>query len=106
MLVVSERGVARFIDARLVTRFHAADKYTLFRLDGDEHLVRDSLDSLELRLAPFGFIRVHRAELVRKDAVAAMVSEPPGAMLELNDGQQVAVSRRYLATTRRALNLA
>jgi DNA-binding LytR/AlgR family response regulator len=102
-LVVHERGVVRFIDARLVTRFRAADKYTLFRVDGNEQLLRDSLDSLEARLAPLGFIRVHRAELVRRDAVVALVNEPGGASLELSDGQHVAVSRRYLAATKRAL---
>jgi DNA-binding LytR/AlgR family response regulator len=102
-LVVHERGVVRFIDARVVTRFRAADKYTLFRIDGDEQLVRDSLDSLAARLASLGFIRVHRAELVRKDAVVALVNEPGGASVELSDGQHVAVSRRYLAATKRAL---
>jgi DNA-binding LytR/AlgR family response regulator len=104
-LLVHERGVVRFIDARVVTRFRASDKYTLFRVDGDEELVRDSLDSLEARLAPLGFLRVHRAELVRREAVVALVSEDGGASLELTDGQHVAVSRRYLAATRRALGL-
>ena len=104
-LVVSERGVMRFIAARRVTRFRAADKYTLFRVDGHEHLVRDSLESLEERLAPLGFIRVHRAELVRRDACVALFSEPGGASLELSDGQHVAVSRRYLAIVKRALGV-
>ncbi|MCU1278170.1 MAG: DNA-binding response regulator [bacterium] len=104
-LVVHERGVVRFIDARQVTRFRAADKYTLFRVDGDEQLVRDSLDSLAERLAPLGFIRVHRAELVRKDAVVALVNEEGSASLELSDGQHVAVSRRYLGATKRELGV-
>jgi DNA-binding LytR/AlgR family response regulator len=104
-LIVHERGVSRFVDARRITRFRASDKYTSFRLDGVEHLVRDSLEQLEGRLAPLGFLRVHRAELVRKDAVAAFVSEPGGATLELIDGQRVAVSRRYLAAAKRALGM-
>jgi DNA-binding LytR/AlgR family response regulator len=104
-LVVQERRVTRFVKARRITRFRAADKYILFRVEGVEHLVRDSLEKLEERLAPFGFMRVHRAELVRKDAVVSLASEPGGATIELVDGQHVAVSRRYLSAARRALGL-
>jgi two-component system LytT family response regulator len=93
-------------DARRVTRFRAADKYTLFCIDGDEYLVRDSLEQLEHRLAPHGFVRVHRAELVRGDACVALVREPGGASLELSDGQHVVVSRRYLAAAKRILGVA
>jgi DNA-binding LytR/AlgR family response regulator len=104
-VVVHERGTVRVFDARRVTRFRAADKYTLFRVDGDEYLVRDSLEQLEQRLAPHGFVRVHRAELVRGDACVALVREPGGASLELSDGQHVAVSRRYLAEAKRILGV-
>jgi DNA-binding LytR/AlgR family response regulator len=104
-LLVSERGTVQFIKARRVTRFRASDKYTLFQVDGVEHVVRDSLEKLEERLAPYGFIRVHRSELVRKDAVVSLVTEPGGATLELVDGQRVAVSRRYLSAAKRALGL-
>jgi DNA-binding LytR/AlgR family response regulator len=102
-LVVQERGETHFVKARRVTRFRASDKYTLFRVDGVEHIVRDSLEKLEERLEPLGFLRVHRAELVRKDAVVALTAEAGGATLELIDGQHVAVSRRYLAAAKRAL---
>jgi DNA-binding LytR/AlgR family response regulator len=104
-LVVHERGVARILDARRVARFRASDKYTTFTLDGEEHLLRDSLDALAMRLLPLGFIRVHRAELIRKDAVVAFVSEPGGALLHLTSGDRVAVSRRSIAAAKRALGL-
>jgi two-component system LytT family response regulator len=106
-LIVRERGVMRIIDARRVTRFRAQDKYTSFRLDGEEFFVRDALDSLEQRLVPLGFLRVHRAELVRRTAILGMTSEPGGGVaLQLADGQVVAVSRRYQAATRRWLGIA
>jgi DNA-binding LytR/AlgR family response regulator len=104
-IVVSERGVALFVKVRRITRFRAADKYTLFQVDGVEHLIRDSLETLEARLGAFGFLRVHRAELVRRDAVVSLAAEGAGARIELIDGQQVAVSRRYLSATKRALGL-
>jgi DNA-binding LytR/AlgR family response regulator len=105
-LIVRERGITRILDGRRVTRFRALDKYTSFQLDGEEFFVRDALDSLEGRLAPFGFLRVHRAELVRRTAILGLTSEPAGGVsLQLTDGQIVAVSRRYRAATRRALGI-
>jgi DNA-binding LytR/AlgR family response regulator len=102
-LITGQRGAVRFFDAREVTRFWASDKYTLFRADGAEHLLEESLATLAQRLAPFGFVQVHRAELVRLDAVRALRSEDGLHELELNDGQVARVSRRELGTVRKAL---
>jgi DNA-binding LytR/AlgR family response regulator len=104
-IVVHDRGVTRFFDARAVTRFRAVDKYTSFAAGGDEHLTRESLSALEARLASLGFVRVHRADLVRLDAVRALEPEPGGALVHLADGQVVQVSRRFLPKLRRALGL-
>ncbi|HEU4408462.1 MAG TPA: LytTR family DNA-binding domain-containing protein [Polyangiaceae bacterium] len=104
-LVVHDRGVTRFFDARAVTRFRAVDKYTSFVVEGAEYLTRESLSALEARLGPLGFVRVHRADLVRLDAVRALEPEPGGALVHLGDGQAVQVSRRFLPKLRKALGL-
>lgn len=104
-LVVHEAGKVLFFDPRSVTRFHAEDKYTTFVHAGVEHLLRESLNTLEQRLSCVGFLRVHRAELVRIDAVRALEPEAGGALLHLSDGQQVSVSRRFLPTLKQALGL-
>ncbi len=104
-LVVHEMGKVWFFDARAVTRFHAEDKYTTFSFDGAEHLLRESLNALEERLANFGFVRVHRAELVRLDAIRGLEPDSGGALLHLADGQKVNVSRRFLPALKQALRL-
>jgi two-component system LytT family response regulator len=104
-LVVHEAGKVSFFDPRAVTRFHAEDKYTTFCVDGAEHLLRESLNTLEQRLANAGFIRVHRAELVRLDAIRVLEPDSGGAILHLGDGQRVNVSRRFLPALRQALGL-
>ncbi|MCU0686360.1 MAG: LytTR family DNA-binding domain-containing protein [Polyangiaceae bacterium] len=104
-LVVHDRGVTRFFDARAVMRFRAVDKYTSFVIEGAEYLTRESLSALETRLGPLGFVRVHRADLVRLDAVRALEPEPGGALVHLGDGQVVQVSRRFLPKLRKALGL-
>ncbi len=104
-IVVHETGKLRFFDPRVVTRFHAEDKYTTFIVDGTEHLLRESLNALEQRLANAGFVRVHRAELVRLDAVRTLEPDSGGALLHLSDGQRVTVSRRFLPALKQALGL-
>jgi DNA-binding LytR/AlgR family response regulator len=82
-----------------IARFHAEHKYTSFVVDGVEHLIEVSLAELETRLAPFGFVRVHRAELVQVAKIRAL----HGAVLLLATGESVKVSRRALPEVRRFL---
>jgi DNA-binding LytR/AlgR family response regulator len=89
--------------AREIARFSADAKYTVFVVDGVEHLIEESLGDLEVRLAPWGFVRVHRAELVQIDRVRALHAQGDGAELELVGGDRVPVSRRLLPELRRRL---
>lgn len=98
-------GVVRFFDPRRIPRFHARGKVVVFTCDGREHLSDDSLDRLEERLAPLGFVRVHRSELVNLEFVAALHTEGRTATLTLTTGERVPVSRRRLPGLRRALGL-
>jgi DNA-binding LytR/AlgR family response regulator len=105
-VVAATRAVIRFFDAREVTRFWSLEKYTAFRADGAEQLTEEPLSALETRLADEGFVRVHRAELVRADAVRALRSVDGGFEVELSDGQRARVSRRLLGAVRAALGIA
>jgi DNA-binding LytR/AlgR family response regulator len=102
-VVTHERGLLRFFDARKIPRFHASDKYTAFSLEGEEHLSEEPLSSLEQRLAGHGFVRIHRGELVRLDAIRSLRSEAGVHHVVLEDGQIVKVSRRLLGALRAAL---
>jgi DNA-binding LytR/AlgR family response regulator len=68
-------------------------------------LLEESLSSLEARLKPFDFIRVHRAELICLDEVVSLRADGGGGVVELRDGQMARVSRRHLPALRRALHL-
>jgi DNA-binding LytR/AlgR family response regulator len=104
-LVVQGATSARFADARRVAVFRADEKYTMFELDGEEHLLRESLDALEHRLAPLGFLRVHRGALVRRDAIVEATRDGASLALRLASGEQVEVSRRAAPEVRRRLGL-
>ena len=103
-LTVHGANGVRFVDAAKVTNFRALDKYTEFTLDGEQLLMRESLDALEQRLGE-GFFRVHRAGLVRRDAVIGLERDGSGLVVKLVDGAVLEVSRRAAPELRRLLGL-
>jgi len=103
--VTRSRGTIRLFDARAVTRFAAANKYTVFTLDGEEHLCEEALSTLAARLRPYGFIRVHRAELVNRTAITAIEARGGVYQLRLRDSQTVRASRRLVAGLKKELGL-
>jgi DNA-binding LytR/AlgR family response regulator len=104
-IVTFDRGTTRIFDARRLTRFWASDKYTVFLAGGVERLTAETLSTLEKRLAPFGFVRVHRAELIRASAVRSLGTRDGVLLAELEDGQIARVSRRSLAGLKVQLSL-
>lgn len=104
-VVSATRGLFRVFDAREITRFWASEKYTCFAAEQTEHLTDESLNALEQRLSAFGFVRVHRAELVRLDSIRALRSIDAGHEVTLSDGQIARVSRRALTGIKTALGL-
>jgi DNA-binding LytR/AlgR family response regulator len=102
-ITVRDSSGVRVFAASAITRFHAEDKYTAFVADGTEQLTEETLDALETRLAAWGFMRVHRAELVQLARIRALHVGDGAAEIELDDGQRAKVSRRSLAVVRRRL---
>jgi two-component system, LytTR family, response regulator len=96
--LVARRGDSSWlIDPREVSRLRATDKYVVIVREGKELVLDESLGELEEKLSPYGFFRVHRAELVNLDAVRAVHRTLGGLTLELRDGARVPVSRRRSA---------
>ena len=99
------RATIRLFDASAIDRFWASDKYTVFRCEGEEHLTEEPLSVLAERLAPWGFLRVHRSELIRLAAVRALSSDDGVHEVKLADGQVSRVSRRLIGALRKKLGL-
>ncbi len=104
--VTARRGdTIRVFDPREISRFHAADRYTVFRHAGDEYLLDESIVALERRLGDLGFVRVHRAELINLGHVRALKREDDQTLAELADGQRAVVSRRHLRRLKEKLGI-
>lgn len=83
------------LDVDEIDWIQAEDYYAAVHARGRRHLIRESLASLEQRLDPNRFARVHRSAIVRLDRVREMRSAGSGeSVLVLRDGTRVPVSRR------------
>ena len=104
--VAARRGeTLRLFDPREIARFHSTEGYTEFRHDGRRYLLDDSIVALAARLRPWGFLRVHRAELVNLHQVKSLRRIDESTVVELADGQRAPVSRRQVTALKRALGV-
>jgi DNA-binding LytR/AlgR family response regulator len=104
-IITHERGTVGVFDARAISRFWSSDKYTQFRHGGTEHLTEEPLSTLATRLTPWGFLRVHRSELIRVDAVRTISCVDGGNEVRLDDGQVAHVSRRLVCSLKNQLGI-
>jgi two-component system LytT family response regulator len=94
-LVVPTATGQLVLDASEIDWIEARDYYAGVHTGGKRYLVRESLRSLERRLNPAHFVRVHRGAIVRLDRVRELRARPGGGSVAvLRDGARVPVSRR------------
>lgn len=104
--VAARRGeILRLFDPREIARFHSEQGYTEFRHDGRRYLLDDSIVALAARLKSWGFLRVHRAELINLHQVKALRRVDDSTLVELADGQRAPVSRRQVKALKKALGV-
>jgi two-component system LytT family response regulator len=90
------------IKAADVVWIEAEDYYVLVHAHQGRHLLRTSLASLEQRLDPRRFLRVHRTAIVNVEEIRT-IQDSGGLVLTLSDGASVAVSRSRRASVETAV---
>ncbi len=89
-----------------ITHIEADGDYATLHVAGNAYLYRQSLQRLSEQLDPECFLRIHRSAIVRLDAVAEMqLLANRDALLRLNDGTPLRVSRTYIDRLRAGLRL-
>jgi two-component system LytT family response regulator len=97
IVVPTARG-ALVLELREIDWIEAADYYVRVWVGARSYLIRDSLDQLEQRIGPHGFLRTHRGALVRLAGVRALQPGERGELVAmLGSGARVPVSRRRRA---------
>lgn len=92
-LAIGAAGSGLIFDPAEIAWIEADDYYAAVHAGGKRHLVRESLASLERRLDPSRFVRVHRRAIVNLAQVRGLQSGEDGGVL-LRDGTVVPLSRR------------
>ncbi len=91
-------GRSFFVPARDIVRIESERNNVIIHTRAGRHELRATLESLEERLDPQQFVRVHRCQIVNIDEIAEIHPWFHGdAKLRLRDGTEVAWSRRYAA---------
>jgi DNA-binding LytR/AlgR family response regulator len=95
-IAIKAKGRILLIDAADVIAVEAQGNYVLLHHISSSHLLRESIATMEERLQPHGFARIHRSVLVN----AAMVEEiqPRRAgeyALRMKGGREYTVTRTY-----------
>jgi two-component system LytT family response regulator len=97
-LPVRSRGRITFVQMKDVEWIAAAENYSELHVRGESYLVRSTLQSLEARLDPRAFRRVHRSALVNLEHVRELRPfSHNDFIIVMKDGAQVRMSRRYRA---------
>ncbi len=104
-LTARHQQTLRVFDPAQVGRIFSQDKYAAFEHQDCTYYLDQSLNALEHTLAPLGFLRVHRAELINLAEVQAVHLEGKGAIVELRSGERAQVSRRYLPQLKQRLGV-
>jgi two-component system LytT family response regulator len=95
-VAVRARGETRLVAVDAIDWIGSADNYVELHCGADVHLVRRSLASVEARLDPVQFARIHRRAIVRLDRVRSVRSDESGELeLVLENTTVLRVGRAF-----------
>ncbi|HNS28451.1 MAG TPA: LytTR family DNA-binding domain-containing protein [Steroidobacteraceae bacterium] len=93
-IAVEMRGQIRVVPVEEIDAITASGPYVELHVGDRTYLVRERMQTLEERLDPQQFARVHRSVIVRLDRIGALLREAGGDYaVRLKNGKQHPVSR-------------
>jgi two-component system LytT family response regulator len=93
-LVIATSQGRRVIPLDEIEWIGADDYYVAVHAGGRRHLLRETMASLEARLDPCRFVRVHRGAIVNISRVRELRASGGEVVVVLRDGTRLPVSRR------------
>lgn len=102
--VIRDGHRVTFVAVDDVDWIDAAGNYVRLHAAGRTHLLRETMHSIEARLNPEQFVRVHRSVIVRLDRIVELEPYFHGEyVLTLKDGSRITSSRSYSVRLRSLL---
>ena len=95
-LRIKDRGHISIVDVADVEYIDAAGDYMCIHVDEKTHILRETMKTMERRLDPKIFQRIHRSTIVNLDKVREVRPHSNGeCFLTLESGTELKVSRSY-----------
>ena len=93
-IAVEMRGQLRIVPVKQIDYLIASGPYAELFVADKRYLIRERMQTLEERLDPAKFFRIHRSAIVRLDLVETLIRNPGGDYaVVLKGGQKLKVSR-------------
>ena len=93
-LLIRDRARTIIVPIRQVEWIEASDDNVAVHVFGRRHLIHVTLSTLERRLDPATFLRVHRCSIVNLDFVESFLREADGRLtVRMRDGARIGASR-------------
>jgi two-component system LytT family response regulator len=104
-LVIKSGGRVLFLKAGEIDYIEAAGNYLNLYVGKDTHLIRETMQSLEARLDPERFLRIHRSTIVNLERIKELQPWFGGEyVVILRDGRKLTLSRTYRARVQQLLD--
>lgn len=99
---VSHRSELIRVAALDIERIEAERDYMRLHTGGRSYLLHQTISTLEQRLDPQRFQRIHRSHIVRRDLITGLRHEGGGVWHALlQDGESMRIGRKYLADVKK-----
>ncbi|MGI9174685.1 MAG: LytR/AlgR family response regulator transcription factor [Rhodothermales bacterium] len=93
-VAVEMRGQVRVVSVDQIDFIAASGPYAELHTQDGQHLIRERMQTLEERLDPDQFFRIHRSAIVRLDCIDALLYNAGGDYaVRLKNGKRLKVSR-------------
>jgi len=104
-LTVKNDETYEFVEIDSIDWAESANNYVQLHCGTKNYLMSETLNNLEKRLSPHGFVRVHRCHLVNARRIAAVHSMLSGTfVLQLRNGVRIGTDRQYKDVIRNLLS--
>src|SRR5580698_8094896 len=93
-IAVEMRGQARVVPVATIEYIAASGPYAEIHVGERTYIIRERMQTLEERLDPEHFFRIHRSVIVRLEQIETLLREPGGDYaVQLKSGARLSVSR-------------
>jgi DNA-binding LytR/AlgR family response regulator len=95
-VAIKSKGRILFVDPAEISTVEAEGNYVLLQQRSGSYLLRESISAVAEKLAPYGFVRIHRSLLVNRAFVEEIQPWSTGEyILRIRGGKEYAVTRTY-----------